>query len=137
MTTIPSNLPSDKPDNWLASKRIPREQRPCSKCGERSRWKKYSWCRVCINERTRRNYEPERQRGYNLRAHFDISQVDYDVMLLQQGGACALCGKVITKINPQTGRVWPLCTDHNHSTGHVRELLCHGCTFLVGVVEKD
>ncbi len=137
MDSLRSNSPHDNPDSWYSYKSLSREKRPCSKCGERSRWKKNSWDRVCINERTRKNYDHEVQRGYNLQAHFGLSQDDYNLMLFQQAGVCVLCGKAETKINPQTGRVWPLCVDHHHSTGLVRELVCHRCNYLIGLVEQD
>ena len=45
---------------------------------------------------------------------------DYDVLLEQQGGVCAICG------NPPSNRR-KLDIDHDHKRMVVRGLLCHRC----------
>lgn len=42
----------------------------------------------------------------------------------QQGGRCAICGRQARK----------LVVDHDHETGVVRGLLCHGCNTSMGVL---
>lgn len=49
-----------------------------------------------------------------------------DQMLLDQGGACAICGKV-TKLH----------VDHNRETRAVRELLCLLCNTAIGKFQHD
>lgn len=53
------------------------------------------------------------------RAALGVTVEDYDRMLADQGGVCAICG------NPP--KVRRLDTDHDHRTGRVRGLLCHRC----------
>lgn len=54
---------------------------------------------------------------------------DYEAMLSLQGGVCAIC-----KQSPGTRR---LHVDHDHKTGVVRALLCHGCNLCLGAVDDD
>jgi len=46
---------------------------------------------------------------------YGISKMKWETMLENQGGHCALCNKPATVV------------DHDHKTGKVRGLLCHGC----------
>jgi hypothetical protein len=56
-----------------------------------------------------------------------ISRSDYNDMLEQQAGRCAICG---------SGRGdsvrEPLVIDHDHATGAVRGLLCAACNSGLG-----
>jgi hypothetical protein len=53
-------------------------------------------------------------------------------MLVQQGGACAIC------LPPaETAQHKVLRVDHNHSTGDVRGLLCHHCNVAIGHFGDD
>lgn len=121
--------------------------KPCFKCGEKPRLPGQSRCRDCWNEQKRANYKKHprkprnRKPGLNqdrqLRFNYNISKEDYDLMLLRQGGVCAICGNAETKIHPRGGEVQSLCVDHNHETGQVRELLCHKCNWILGYIERD
>ncbi len=51
---------------------------------------------------------------------------DPDAILAQQGGVCALCGAA----SPGSANGW--ATDHDHATGRVRGVLCHGCNVGLG-----
>jgi hypothetical protein len=53
------------------------------------------------------------------RADLGVTLQQYDDLLVEQGGGCAIC-----KRPPKTRR---LDTDHDHKTGRVRGLLCHRC----------
>lgn len=73
-----------------------------------------------------------RMKAYNLALE------DYDRMLEEQGGVCAICGEP-----PKEGR--DLCVDHDHSccpesSGScgkcVRGLVCHGCNTRLGQIES-
>ena len=48
-----------------------------------------------------------------------FTEADYERLLLEQDGGCAICGAA-----PKTRR---LHVDHDHRTGRVRGLLCHSC----------
>jgi hypothetical protein len=62
--------------------------------------------------------ERQWQRKKRFKVVYGISLEDYDVMLEQQNGACAICGR---KPNER------LAVDHCHATGTVRGLLCAKC----------
>ena len=57
---------------------------------------------------------------------------DYDQMLIQQNGKCAICDTE----NP-SGRWDRFCIDHDHETGQVRALLCNGCNQAIGYLNDD
>jgi hypothetical protein len=80
----------------------------------------------------RRQYRQRRkaeERDAYLRRTFGITQVDYDVRLVSQGGGCAICGKQPEKIS--------LHVDHDHITGKIRGLLCVGCNNALGQFRDD
>ena len=74
----------------------------------------------------------ERVRAYAIRRKFGITAAEYDAMLAAQGGHCAIC--------PATepgGRDRFFHIDHDHKTGKVRGLLCHGCNAALGFMRDD
>ncbi len=82
---------------------------------------------------------PERMyrhlRAGSLKFHYGLSLDQYDQMLRDQNGACAICHRVETRMN--RGRVVPLSVDHDHETGAVRGLLCGRCNSLLTFVENE
>jgi len=54
----------------------------------------------------------------------------YDEMLAEQGGGCAICGRA-----PTPGI--SLHVDHDHETGAIRRLLCFLCNNLLGDAGDD
>ena len=65
-----------------------------------------------------------------LKMKYKITPEDYDKLMAEQGGTCAICNSGVDK-----GYGY-LCVDHNHETGEVRGLLCHRCNMHVGVLEQ-
>ena len=65
--------------------------------------------------------DPEWRWQQSLRGSYGITPDDYEKLLTQQGGVCAICGKPPTKKR--------LHIDHNHETGVIRGLLCFRCNF--------
>ena len=53
-------------------------------------------------------------------------------MLESQGGKCLICDKTPGELSLKH----LLAVDHDHATGEVRGLLCKGCNFKLGWVEK-
>ncbi len=82
-------------------------------------------------------YERDRLRTKDLqyRKQFGISLADYERMLVEQNGKCAICG------NPETGmrngKVRGLAVDHCHDSGKVRGLLCGNCNPMIGYAKDD
>jgi hypothetical protein len=108
------------------------EDKRCPRCGERKRADAFynnaaradglsTYCRLCTT-RMRPTIKPERSRAWHYRREFGITIVDYERMLAQQGGRCAICGRIET-----VGKSSRLNIDHDHKTGQVRALLCQKC----------
>lgn len=70
---------------------------------------------------------------HKLKHRHGITIEQYDTMLYEQGGACAICGR------EDAGRegVNPLYVDHDHNTGVIRGLLCNNCNMGVGYFKDD
>lgn len=73
----------------------------------------------------------EKRLAYDWQRLYGITPADYDQMLDEQGGVCAVCGEPETARH-QSGRVRLLAIDHDHATGKVRGLLCHACNTSIG-----
>jgi hypothetical protein len=78
---------------------------------------------------------PERYHARNLRRFYNLSEEEYAVMLVAQGGRCWICGEVETRLN-RAGEPWRLSVDHDHQTGAVRGLLCGRCNNGARDLEK-
>lgn len=77
----------------------------------------------------------EIKRADRLRRYFNLSIEQYDAMLAEQGGVCAICKQPETRLHRGRGRLVALSVDHDHrccpgktSCGRcVRGLLCDRC----------
>lgn len=66
-----------------------------------------------------------------LKFFYGMTVEDYDALLAQQDGKCAIC------LQPPSQKQPRLFVDHNHATGENRGLLCSKCNFAVGLVDED
>jgi hypothetical protein len=82
--------------------------------------------------RVYRATNPDRFRGVHLKKKFGITAEDYDALLAQQGGKCAICRQRERAINAKTGLPRSLAVDHCHSSNRVRSLLCSYCNTGLG-----
>src|SRR5688572_1686258 len=96
--------------------RLQRERRAAAGEDGRRRAREAQRLWVANNREHRLTYE--RKRGW--RRHFGLSPEDYDALLREQGGRCAIC-----RLKPPPGQV--LSVDHDHGTGKIRGLLCKPC----------
>ena len=71
------------------------------------------------------------QRKSHLKRSFGITIEDYDRMLVEQNGGCAICG------GKQSERYKFFDIDHDHITLTVRGLLCRRCNRAIGYFERD
>lgn len=71
-----------------------------------------------------------------LQRTYGITKRDYDTMLVQQQGVCAICGGEGFLMNTERHKV-KLVVDHNHTTGEVRGLLCHNCNRAIGLLQEN
>ena len=76
---------------------------------------KKSYCRECDNSHKRER----------LVKDYGITLAQYDIMVDQQEGVCAICGEI--NVNGKR-----LVIDHNHDTGEIRGLLCSACNLGLG-----
>jgi hypothetical protein len=82
-----------------------------------------------------RRKHPEKQRGYQRKKNYGISQEEYDALLLAQDGKCAVCGREDSG-QKRNGEYCQMLVDHDHETGKVRGLLCHDCNVALGWLES-
>lgn len=90
--------------------------------------------RECYKQWCLRHPETLRSKGWkdHLKQKYGITLEQYNGVLQQQEGKCALCKKT-----PEgSGRKGQLVIDHDHQTGTVRGLLCYSCNNMVAYIEK-
>lgn len=69
----------------------------------------------------------EEKRRERLALRYGLSVDQWDALLVEQGGRCALC----LEPNPD------LAVDHCHKTGNVRGLLCRFCNRAISLWGDD
>lgn len=105
--------------------------RPGSTDGKRSN------CKVCHNtpiyERVAANPIKHKSslREYHLKRTYGITIQQYNQLLENQKGGCAMCGKTPEEEKRN------LAVDHNHKTGEIRGLLCGFCNHRVVGRHRD
>ena len=127
------------------------EQRKCNKCGETkplddyyktgrktdtNKDNRHYTCKECTKARVSKAHHenPNLQRNRDLRRLYNIGIEEYEKLLAEQGGHCAVCeatqpgGRHATQHFP---------VDHCHTTGEVRGLLCHNCNTALGLLKDD
>ena len=85
---------------------------------------KGAYCKVHRREYDRK-YHPRRVH-YVRKVRYGITKEQYEKLLEEQGGRCAICK-----------RFRKLVVDHDHKTKQVRGLLCSGCNILLGHLGDD
>lgn len=88
-------------------------------------------CLMFCKKWREKNYKEvrKRERSREYKHSFNITLENYDEMLEQQKGVCAICGGK----NIEGRR---LCVDHDHITGTIRGLLCGFCNNRIGWYER-
>lgn len=104
---------------------------------------KLSWARAnrarIKQQRQLRALDPEKHLAdvkAKMRHHYKrygLTLEDFDRMLLAQNNACAICHSTL----PGKEIKRRFAVDHDHATGRIRGLLCHGCNVLLGHLEKE
>jgi Recombination endonuclease VII len=118
----------------------------CADCGQRksaSEFSKfsrssdglYSYCKFCRKVR-RRKYEntPEQRqkaRERAIRRRYSIEPEDHRLLLRRSSGRCDVCRELLAD-NTKFIHV-----DHDHETGRIRGILCHGCNAGIGHFRED
>lgn len=78
-------------------------------------------CKICRKLKTRED---------TLKNRHNITLEQYNFLLKNQNGCCAICGIHYTKLKKG------LHVDHNHKTGIIRGLLCVTCNGVLGYYKK-
>lgn len=105
----------------LIKPRVGRGHRPGCQVAEGHTKGGISACHQCYRD----NGGPAYQRERELKQKYALESGDYERMLANQGGVCAICGGL------EPGKR-PLHVDHDHATGAVRGLLCQPCNLGIG-----
>jgi hypothetical protein len=87
-----------------------------------------AYCKPCHNTvmRDERIRKHGSTRNYHLKRRYGITEDDFDRMLAEQNGLCAICMAVPG-----------VFVDHCHKTGLVRGVLCFNCNNGLGHFEDD
>jgi hypothetical protein len=98
-----------------------------------------SWCKQCESDYRKQRWSEGKiknkkkdsrvSRRYALLYSYNLTNEQYDEMLVKQDHRCAVCG-----IRPFIEK---LSVDHDHETGKVRGLLCHKCNVGIGMLRDD
>jgi hypothetical protein len=87
-----------------------------------------SQCKECIKK-----YLDIKARS--LMTKYGLLKARYEVILSEQNGVCAICGK--SEITTNQYGVTPLCVDHCGETHKIRGLLCRKCNLGLGHFNDD
>lgn len=100
----------------------------------------HPYCKLCRVEYTTKYANGSRKtpegKARAIAAHrkreYGVTEEQYNKLLNEQGGCCAICGqqeKSIKKVS--------LAVDHNHRSGKIRGLLCDTCNRGLGFFKDD
>ena len=114
----------------------------CNKCRQRKSSSEFNFnaasssgytacCKDCL-----RKYGRKRGRQDKLHNNFNMSELDYEMMLKSQNGVCAICGQPET-LKSQNGEIMSLAVDHQEKPFKVRGILCHKCNTALGGFNDD
>ena len=122
LTRVCTVCGAEKPLSAFVTRQTHRPGKPVSQCTQ---------CKVEYNRKRREQdralvYEIERKS--KMKKVYGISIEDYDRMLKEQGGGCAICG-----VTAPGERTKYFAVDHCHATGKVRGLLCVKCNRGLGL----
>ena len=102
-----------------------------------------STCKVCQSVQAMQWFadNPERatlsRRKFNLEKNYGLTVEEYERILANQGGVCAICRRDEPNEHGRTGKKFRLSVDHCHATGRVRGLLCQKCNRAIGLMDDS
>jgi Autographiviridae endonuclease VII len=100
------------------------------------RWREANLERISTAAAEYRRANPDKcrvaQRRNGLKRNYGLTVDQYDALLTEQQGRCAICGG--TEPGPNYAR---FVVDHCHRTGKVRGLLCALCNWGIGYLQDN
>ena len=90
-----------------------------------------------VKKKDRDRIKDLRRNGHFLKEKYGISLEEYDGLLYEQGGGCAICGREDSSRKDRVQTKFPLCVDHDHKTGIIRGLLCDECNRGLGAFKDN
>lgn len=81
-----------------------------------------------VYTRSQLRRDPRQHRDYQLKRDYGISIEQYEDLLREQGGVCAL---------KHHDNIKRLVVDHCHETGKVRGILCYDCNRLMSLLDNE
>ena len=98
-------------------------------------------CNGCYSSKAwaegKNRYPAETLRNNRLKSRYGITSKDYDEMLENQNGCCAICKQPPNENNTNPNQGGKLCVDHCHDTKKVRGLLCNDCNLAIGYAKTE
>jgi hypothetical protein len=84
-----------------------------------------------------RQRNPDHDANYNRWSNHGLTPQQYQGLLIEQKGVCALCSRPERQQHRNSKRVASLCVDHDHKTNKNRGLLCRACNQALGLFEEN
>ena len=100
----------------------------------------YSYCKPCVSIRRKTQWASNKDhiarlnRKSRLKKEYGLSIEEYELLLKQQFGECAICR---SKTGTRKTKTRTLAVDHDHKTGKVRGLLCQPCNTVLGMFNDN
>lgn len=126
------------------------ETRVCRVCGVEKiikKFRKYRNRDISARRKSCRSceYDKEKQvpgfkdraKFYKIKASYGLSKEDYNLMIVAQGGLCALCGRTPTESGFSVDHDHSCCDSPRSCGKCVRSLLCRPCNSLLGILENN
>lgn len=129
MTKVCTRCNQEKPESefYRNYKTVDKKASQCKKCTYEVHkiWQKAHSEQLAEQALARYHANPEEQRRKSRKYLYGVSQEQYESLLQQQSGVCAIC-KLECKCHPR------LSVDHCHASDKIRGLLCHACNLGLG-----
>lgn len=108
--------------------------KPCEKL-EKANWYKQNKvlakAQSSAYQKKNRKARTAYTKAWRLANVYNITQEQYEQLLLKQENKCAICTKHRDELDRE------LCVDHDHVTNKVRGLLCYHCNVALGYLKDS
>lgn len=98
--------------------------------------KRRKQCKKCMYAISHKRYDYTKERARKLKNKFNLNPEQYNTILQEQKGICAICTNPPESQKRERNR-GVLMVDHNHSTGINRGLLCRRCNGGIGLFKDN